>query len=53
MLYDSSDGSRVAINHLLLYQGHARSNSDDADVIVGETTQRGESLLSLSLTFLV
>ena len=49
MLYDSSDESRVAINHLLLYQGHARSNSDDADVIVGETAQRGESLLSLSL----
>ena len=46
MLYDSSDESRVAINHLLLYQGHARSNSDDADVIVGETAQRGETLLS-------
>ena len=46
MLYDSSDESRVAINHLLLYQGHARSSGDDADVIVGETTQRGETLFS-------
>ena len=43
MLYDCQDDSRVAINHLLIYQGHARDVDGD---VTAQEQQRGQQALT-------